>query len=51
MTTLLGLTGLWPAIRADTAATVLVTLDALRLLQHRSETRAPVTVTLIGNVY
>ena len=32
VTTLLGLTGLWPAILADTGATVLVTLNALRLL-------------------
>ncbi len=32
-TTLLGITGLWPAILADTGATVLVTLNALRLLR------------------
>ena len=32
VTTLLGVTGLWPAIFADTGATVLVTLNALRLL-------------------
>ena len=32
LTTLVGLTGLWPAILADTGATVLVTLNALRLL-------------------
>jgi len=32
VTTLLGVTGLWPAIIADTGATVLVTLNALRLL-------------------
>jgi Cd2+/Zn2+-exporting ATPase len=32
VTTLLGITGLWPAILADTGATVLVTLNALRLL-------------------
>ena len=31
--TLLGVTGLWPAILADTGATVLVTLNALRLLR------------------
>ena len=30
---LAGLTGLWPAILADTGATVLVTLNALRLLK------------------
>jgi len=32
-TTVLGLTGLWPAILADTGATVLVTLNAMRLLK------------------
>ncbi|SFK21481.1 heavy metal translocating P-type ATPase [Falsiroseomonas stagni] len=32
-TTLAGITGLWPAILADTGATVLVTLNALRLLR------------------
>ncbi|MEE7465013.1 copper-translocating P-type ATPase [Methylobacterium fujisawaense] len=32
-TTVLGVTGLWPAILADTGATVLVTANALRLLQ------------------
>ncbi|MDB5370135.1 MAG: heavy metal translocating P-type ATPase [Roseomonas sp.] len=32
VTTLLGITGLWPAVLADTGATVLVTLNALRLL-------------------
>ncbi|SNB67740.1 Cd2+/Zn2+-exporting ATPase [Arboricoccus pini] len=35
ITTLVGLTGLWPAILADTGATVLVTLNALRLLRWR----------------
>lgn len=34
-TTLAGITGLWPAILADTGATVLVTLNALRLLRWR----------------
>ena len=33
VTTILGVTGLWPAILADTGATVLVTLNALRLLK------------------
>ncbi|MBO9183801.1 heavy metal translocating P-type ATPase [Rhizobium sp. L80/93] len=33
VTTILGITGLWPAILADTGATVLVTLNALRLLR------------------
>jgi len=32
VTTILGITGLWIAILADTGATVLVTLNALRLL-------------------
>lgn len=32
VTTVIGITGLWPAILADTGATVLVTLNALRLL-------------------
>nr|WP_314075138.1 heavy metal translocating P-type ATPase [uncultured Roseococcus sp.] len=35
ITTLAGVTGLWPAILADTGATVLVTLNALRLLRWR----------------
>ena len=33
LTTIAGITGLWPAILADTGATVLVTLNALRLLR------------------
>ena len=37
VTTLLGITGLWIAILADTGATVLVTLNALRLLTFRPE--------------
>ena len=36
VTTLIGVTGLWPAILADTGATVLVTANALRLLRARS---------------
>jgi len=32
VTTIVGLTGLWPAILADTGATVLVTMNAMRLL-------------------
>lgn len=35
VTTILGVTGLWPAILADTGATVLVTLNAMRLLAWR----------------
>jgi len=34
ITSIIGVTGLWPAILADTGATVLVTLNALRLLRH-----------------
>ena len=37
VTTIAGITGLWPAILADTGATVLVTLNALRLLSPRLE--------------
>jgi Cd2+/Zn2+-exporting ATPase len=37
VTTLVGLTGLWPAILSDTGATVLVTLNAMRLLRYRFE--------------
>ncbi|MBA8836857.1 heavy metal translocating P-type ATPase [Ochrobactrum sp. RH2CCR150] len=36
VTTLLGITGLWPAILADTGATVLVTINALRLLRQKA---------------
>ncbi|PHK93373.1 heavy metal translocating P-type ATPase [Pseudoroseomonas rhizosphaerae] len=36
VTTVAGITGLWPAVLADTGATVLVTLNALRLLRHRA---------------
>ncbi|WGF88464.1 heavy metal translocating P-type ATPase [Marinivivus vitaminiproducens] len=35
VTTLAGITGLWPAILADTGATVLVTANAMRLLRWR----------------
>ena len=35
VTTILGVTGLWPAILADTGATVLVTANAMRLLGLR----------------
>lgn len=34
VTSILGITGLWIAILADTGATVLVTLNAMRLLRH-----------------
>lgn len=36
ITTILGITGLWIAVLADTGATVLVTLNALRLLRFKS---------------
>ncbi|MHA0036652.1 heavy metal translocating P-type ATPase [Deinococcus sp. PESE-13] len=35
VTTLLGITGLWPAILSDTGATLLVTANALRLLRFK----------------
>ncbi|QWW67377.1 heavy metal translocating P-type ATPase [Rhizobium sp. WYJ-E13] len=36
VTTIAGITGLWPAILADTGATVLVTMNALRLLRMKT---------------
>ncbi|MCT8997656.1 heavy metal translocating P-type ATPase [Chelativorans intermedius] len=36
-TTVLGITGLWPAILADTGATVLVTANAMRLLAWKGQ--------------
>ncbi|MGV8838857.1 MAG: heavy metal translocating P-type ATPase [Bauldia sp.] len=39
VTTIVGITGLWPAILADTGATVLVTLNAMRLLGGASRRR------------
>lgn len=36
VTTVLGVTGLWVAVMADTGATALVTLNALRLLRFKS---------------
>ncbi len=42
VTTIIGATGLWVAILADTGGTVLVTLNALRLLGYfRGEAQAP----------
>ena len=35
ITTILGITGLWIAVLADTGATVLVTVNALRLLRFK----------------
>lgn len=40
VTSVLGITGLWIAILADTGATVLVTLNALRLLGFNPEREA-----------
>ncbi|HHI82776.1 MAG TPA: cadmium-translocating P-type ATPase [Rhizobiales bacterium] len=40
VTTILGMTSLWMAILADTGATVLVTINALRLLGYRFETQS-----------
>ncbi|MEX6506072.1 heavy metal translocating P-type ATPase [Jiella sp. M17.18] len=37
VTTVAGVTGLWPAILADTGATVLVTANAMRLLSWRGD--------------
>ncbi len=42
VTTVLGITGLWIAILADTGATVLVTMNALRLLFFRPSGRGDV---------
>jgi len=42
VTTVLGITGLWIAILADTGATVLVTMNALRLLLFRPSGAGPV---------
>ena len=36
ITTVFGITGLWIAVLADTGATVLVTLNALRLLRFKT---------------
>jgi len=41
VTTVIGVTGLWPAILADTGATVLVTANAMRLLRWTPRLQAP----------
>jgi Cd2+/Zn2+-exporting ATPase len=41
VTTVIGVTGLWPAILADTGATVLVTMNALRLLSPKLDGETP----------
>ncbi|PVA07601.1 heavy metal translocating P-type ATPase [Thalassorhabdomicrobium marinisediminis] len=48
VTTLLGITGLWIAILADTGATVLVTMNALRLLFYRPAGQAAQTAKAKG---
>eukprot|EP00873_Tetraselmis_striata_P031950 jgi/Tetstr1/452214/TSEL_039250.t1 len=40
VTTIVGITGLWPAVLADTGATVLVTANAMRLLGWRQKQSA-----------
>ncbi|MEQ9637831.1 MAG: heavy metal translocating P-type ATPase [Devosia marina] len=40
VTTIIGITGLWPAILADTGATVLVTANAMRLLAWKGRPKA-----------
>jgi len=40
VTTIIGITGLWPAILADTGATVLVTANAMRLLAWKGRNAA-----------
>ncbi|MFD1254545.1 Lead, cadmium, zinc and mercury-transporting ATPase [Devosia equisanguinis] len=40
VTTIIGVTGLWPAILADTGATVLVTANAMRLLAWKGNNQA-----------
>jgi Cd2+/Zn2+-exporting ATPase len=44
-TTVGGITGLWPAILADTGATVIVTLNALRLLHWSFPERRRLAIT------
>ncbi len=50
VTTVLGITGLWIAILADTGATVLVTLNALRLLFFRPSGSPEVASASINHV-
>ena len=40
-TTIIGVTGLWPAILADTGATVLVTMNTMRLLAWKGGIGSP----------
>jgi Cd2+/Zn2+-exporting ATPase len=49
VTTLLGVTDLWLAILADTGATVLVTLNALRLLRQAGGQHDPVHASQLSH--
>src|SRR5699024_1424396 len=51
ITTLLGITGLWPAILSDTGATVIVTANALRLLRFKSTPSHLPAFTATGHDY
>ena len=48
VTTILGVTGLWIAVLADTGATVIVTLNALRLLRHGSARAGGIPIRVFG---
>ncbi|WP_456307477.1 heavy metal translocating P-type ATPase [Paeniroseomonas aquatica] len=50
VTTVFGITGLWPAVLADTGATVLVTLNALRLLSYRFQSASAGVYSPVGNI-
>ena len=43
VTTAMGITGMWIAVMADTGATVLVTLNAMRLLGYRFSSSTAMT--------
>jgi Cd2+/Zn2+-exporting ATPase len=45
VTTVFGITGLWIAVFADTGATVLVTLNAMRLLGYLKKEKATAPAT------
>ncbi|BBI70746.2 hypothetical protein HAALTHF_07010n [Vreelandella aquamarina] len=50
VTTALGITGMWIAVMADTGATVLVTLNAMRLLGYRFSPSTAMTGLSQGKV-
>ena len=50
VTTIMGVTGLWIAIMADTGATVLVTLNALRLLRFDPERQGKQSAAVVRGV-